>query len=397
MDTRIAARGTGRRQRCGPGVQHRFGGRAQRIETSCCDECRCRGLKARVERRGSGGLRILEHQNLTQVGERAVTTQFRQGRSCGRHRLLLQPLTVEIVDLQSDVDDLRSGAVGAGEVTHVRHLITGDEGRRLLRRSQGDRGDAGLVERLQLAHIGDRIAVGIDPHAELREDRVRRIDHPVGVGIVGGERLEARLHTLVEGDHPVAVEVAATTGTRAAEEFGDVVDRSIAVAVEGEKPVVRAHPAGLLGKAVAVDVEARRHRRPSRQADTVAVEIEYQRVDTLPPTDAHHRLHVVPEHRGEGGRDVPGRLTIAQEMRRPAHLEHIEPEGPVRRIRPIVGRRTVGDEDLVAEPVADHEFPSRIVSVFAEPKQSIGPRILRSCMVDTPGEAEKTISVQLVG
>lgn len=59
---------------------------------------------------------------------------------------------------------------------------------------------------------------------------------------LGRQRLEARLHALVEGDDAVAVEVRAAVGARAAEEFGDVVDRAVAVAVEREQSVVRADP-----------------------------------------------------------------------------------------------------------------------------------------------------------
>jgi hypothetical protein len=128
------------------------------------------------------------------------------------------------------------------------------------RRRQPDGGDAERVERLQLALIGDGIAVRVLPHDEIVERRVAGVDDAVGIAVVERQLGKA-------GDVVVP------------EQLRHVVDQPVGIKVDGEQPVIAVDPAGRLGEEIAVHVEEPAGEADGGELQPVAVEVEHQRID----------------------------------------------------------------------------------------------------------------------
>ncbi len=99
-----------------------------------------------------------------------------------------------------------------------------------------DRGDPGLRQRLQLARIGHAILIKIAPDAQCAKGGVGCIDQRVAIAVEGGQ-------------------CGMPGHCRRAEEFALVVDCAIAIEITRQQAIILAHPAGVFGKAVIVDVE----------------------------------------------------------------------------------------------------------------------------------------------
>ena len=100
---------------------------------------------------------------------------------------------------------------------------------------------------MQLARIGQPIAVQIAPDPKVGKPCVAAVDYSVAVAVEFGElghaaQREARL-----------VEV----GWVGAEQFGSIVDPAIAVAIERQEAIVCADPAGHLAESVTGKIEVR--------------------------------------------------------------------------------------------------------------------------------------------
>ena len=239
--------------RGGPGREDRRGGRAQGREV---DGAQVR--QVRLDRLAHGG--ILGHGDM-QVGQGAVALEVGQARDRRIDRGVAEIDRIEVVDLKDHVGDRAARAVVAGEARLGGHGVARDLARRGRGGRERDGRDARLGHGLKLAGVGQAIAVGIRPDTQVREDRVRGIDHAIGIAVVSGQLGEA-------GD-PVA-----------AEELAHVVDRAIGIPVQGQEGVAGEGPAHRLGKAVAVDIEAHAPvRHPARKLDLpVAVQVEDERV-----------------------------------------------------------------------------------------------------------------------
>ena len=149
---------------------------------------------------------------------------------------------------------------------------------------------AGLRERHQFAGVGLAVAVGVLPDQQAGEVRIEGIDHAVAVAVVAGQLGEA-----------VAL-------ARAAEQFADIVDLAVVVAVDGQEAVALGQPAGLDRLAGAQQVEAAGHVFTGDSVDAVAVQVDRDRGDRRVPA------HVVLARRkgdGVGLGDVGERLAVA--------------------------------------------------------------------------------------
>ncbi len=137
-------------------------------------------------------------------------------------------------DRQRDVGRLANRTVGTREraVALHSHAVVDAE---LAIAVQADRGDAQLVEGLELAGLRLAVAIGVDPDAQLAPARVEVADHAVVV------RVEAAQ----------AFEVGARIGRVLLErDLRAVVDHAVVVGVQRQDAVATTHPARLVGKAV---------------------------------------------------------------------------------------------------------------------------------------------------
>jgi hypothetical protein len=88
-----------------------------------------------------------------EVAERAESLEVGQRGRCGAHRGVAEVLRVERIDGEGDAVDRAGGAVAAREGADGVDGVPGDGHAGLRGRGDGDRGDAGLVEGLELARI----------------------------------------------------------------------------------------------------------------------------------------------------------------------------------------------------------------------------------------------------
>ena len=175
-------------------------------------------------------------------------------------RALVDRPGAEPVIAQGDLGDGAGLAAGQGDLGLGQHHIavaTGIGGDR----GEADRDDAMVGEAGQLARIGDAVAIGILP------------DPQIGIGGVGG--VDAAVAVLVE---PCEGGEAAAPARLVAEQFGGIVDRAVAVAVECEQAVIGADPAGGFSEAVGIDVEGDRAAAAIGDLYPISVEIDDQRV-----------------------------------------------------------------------------------------------------------------------
>ena len=175
-------------------------------------------------------------------------------------RALVDRTGAESVIAQGDLGDGAGLAAGQGDLGLGQHhiAVAAGIGRD---RCKADRDDAMVGEAGQLARIGDAVAIGILP------------DPQIGIGGVGG--VDAAVAVLVE---PCEGGEAAAPARLVAEQFGGIVDRAVAVAVECEQAVIGADPAGGFSEAVGIDVESHRVVAAIGDLHPVAVEIDDQRV-----------------------------------------------------------------------------------------------------------------------
>ncbi len=156
--------------------------------------------------------------------------------------------------LEGDVADAgQPRAVGRGDVDRGGAEIDAD--------------DAELIERLQLARIGDAVAVEVLPDLQLGPQHVRGRDLAVAIGI--------ELRQLGEAGLPDA-----------AEHLRDVVDSAVAVDVPDQEAVVALQPAGAFGEQIMVDIEIDRTHAEIGRLDAVAIEIDHQRIGPVRPFHA---------------------------------------------------------------------------------------------------------------
>src|SRR5207253_7853435 len=111
------------------------------------------------------------------------------------------------------------------------------------------------------------------------------------------------------------------------EQFGDVVDPTIAIAVDDEEPVARANPTRLHREAVAMEIEEGGRILFRDQIDTATAEIEHDRIGQRAAEDAGNYLHVRRQRSSLGGK-------LADDLARFLHdpLNRVEYE--VRRLLP---------------------------------------------------------------
>ena len=104
-----------------------------------------------------------------------------------------------------------------------------------------DRAERREPERLRPSHLvarRDAVRIGVQPHRELRPDRVRARNHAVVVAA------QQWLIVLREADEPVGRSAALEQRRTDAEELRAVVDHAVAIAVERQERLVaaRTHP-----------------------------------------------------------------------------------------------------------------------------------------------------------
>ena len=98
----------------------------------------------------------------------------------------------------------------------------------------GQAGDAGVRQGQQFACVGNAVAIGIAPDAQVGKAVVAQVDHAVGVAVERGQ-----------GGPAVGGFAAVGQGGARAQQFGAAVDHAVQVQVDGQQAVLGAHPAGL--------------------------------------------------------------------------------------------------------------------------------------------------------
>ena len=304
--------------------------------------------------------RIERHRHL-QVGQRAVALEVRHRRRGRAHRGVAEIFRAIAVDVEVHLVDVAGGAVGEGERAGRDDGVAGIGVVGLRGRGEIDRGDAGLLQRFKLSRIDGAVAVGIDPDAQLRIDRIVGVDHAVAVGIVLRQRRKA-------------------LGARPAEHFRDIGRAVLARLLQHQHAVVGLDPAGIDGKAGAQHVEHRRYRAHRREIDAPSGEIEHQRVDVeeLQP--------------GLGVEDVLADLEDVVDIgdERPLQVEQLLRRALAQADENAVGLGRKGnagaalitrDVGVVAEQILDDQIALLIEAVFRAIRPD-DPRVRRADLPD---------------
>ena len=161
--------------------------------------------------------------------------------------------------------DARGRGIGADELIIVAIRVD-IRARAFVSRVDVEGSDAEASKRVQLARIGDAIAVGVDPDPQLAPDRILCVDDAVMVGVIVLKCLKA-IHGQDSG----------LQAGRIAEQLAAVIDLAVVVDVPNQQPVGRRDPTGLFGKAGVVKVEISTVRIAVGRRDAVAVEVENDR------------------------------------------------------------------------------------------------------------------------
>nr|GEU28183.1 hypothetical protein [Tanacetum cinerariifolium] len=177
---------------------------------------------------------------------------------------------------------------GHGAAFHVQVVVGVEEGQ--VGEGQFQAHHAGLAQRHQFASVGLAVAVGVLPDQQAGEIGVVGVDKTVAIAVVAGQLGK----TVALG--------------RTAEQFADVVDLAVVVAVDGQEAVALGQPAGLDCLARAQQVEAAGHVFTGDGMDAVAVEVDGDRGDGRIPA---HVVLAGREHDGVGLGDVGQRLGVA--------------------------------------------------------------------------------------
>ena len=310
-------------QRVGPGLEHRLRLRPQQRDVAHRHRCRHavqHGVERQVVGRCSG-----------QLGEFAVALGV-DARRPARHAVVTAVQRLDRVAVEHQLRHLAAAAVGPGETAFGNEGIAVGHRQVDHRVAGAQAGDAGLDQGLQLTRIGPAILVQIAPEAQRVEAGVGGVDHAVGVVVQRGQHRKAR-------------------HAGRAEQLMDVVDAAVAVDIACQQPVVGAHPAGALGKPVAVQVELNAE-VTLRGLDAVAVEVEHQRVVAGVPVQAlGEDLQRLQLRHQEAPDRVPQRDLVALA---------VDPEGHAQRAQVADHELVLGRAEL--EVVDHHRGVQQIVA-----------------------------------
>ena len=205
---------------------------------------------------------------LAQFAQTTIALQRRQGflSVIERHRVLIA--AVQGVERQIDVAHLAAAAIRLDvrallhqQIIAIQCLIaiaeTGVQGL-----------DAQLLQSEQLVGAADTVAVQITPYPQRGELLIGGVHLAVAIAV----QVRQRGKTIL-GQLPIR-----QLGS-VAEQFGTVVDKTIAVAVQHQKAIIGLDPAGRGADAVAIMVPHRAALAVAGQGfDAIAVQIEDQRV-----------------------------------------------------------------------------------------------------------------------
>ena len=161
-------------------------------------------------------------------------------------------------------------ALGVRVAALAEHRVAGNRLLHAVAR-QRDRGNPRLRQRAQLTRVALPVLVQVLPDAELAPVRIARIELPVAVRVEMRKTLKVSLRPFHIGHEGQLVMLG---------------DRSVAVLVIGQEPVIRRRPSHTLPVAVAVDVVKRRRIVQRHKLHTVPVQVQHDRLAAAAPTVA---------------------------------------------------------------------------------------------------------------
>ena len=122
-----------------------------------------------------------------------------------------------------------------------------------------------LIQAEQLARIGFRVGVGIQPKPQFRPDGITAIDAAIAIAIEAPQGFKA-----------VAGQVAIGQAGAVPEQLVARGDPAVAIAIAHEQGIAATHPARAFREAIAVVVELDGSFSDAAGGDTVAIEVEQQ-------------------------------------------------------------------------------------------------------------------------